>query len=796
MQRDGLPAAASRSWIARAFGTGTLPPPRFSLTLRPGPRGEPPPGIEWAVRSFVLEEALDIAYTLELVAIASTADFDLNGLLGVRVELEIGRAEATRTVHGVVLRAELRGDHGDGHRVWLRVGPALALAGLGRHSRVFQGHSVVEIVDTVLHAQLPPRGSMLVLDRLERSYAPRDFCVQYRESDLDFVLRILADEGITVVFDHDGEAERVVLIDEGGALPFAGAEPLAEPVEGPPALPLVPDDADEVPTESVQQASVARGVTRDRWVASGWDWQSRPPVLTRTVHEQQDRDVGITWVEVDEGRPGEGEDGDGPLDDASDLRASRQCQRDLQGAVRLTATTNATILRAGSVFELAGPAHDDYGDTWVVTRIRHEADVPEASVHGSPEAEAPQYRNTIVCRPSTVPPLPAVRPRPEARGTHTAVVTGPAGQTIHTDRFGRIRVRMLWDTLAHEDTHTSCWLRVAQPWAGDGFGTVFIPRVGAEVLVSFIDGDPDRPLCTGSVYSGGTLPPYALPEHATRTVLRTESTDGDGYNELSFEDAAGQEEVFLHAERNLREVIKAHHTTSVGGGQRSYISGSRTAAVGKDDLLHVSGDGTCIVDGDRTDRVHGAMRLHVSKAPKGTSGLGVVVEQGTIDMEAAQAIVLRCGASRLEIHPRKIVLSGPEIVAQCPSQTATHPTSMVLTEGGIETNADQLRGRTADARLEADTQVVLGTGPQMGRTMLSLVDDDATLRAAKAIEVRGTTVTAAGSETMHIKGSTCEVGGQVVSVRGNRVGIDADARIGINTPGQVNVIGREKITLN
>src|SRR5690606_8987379 len=194
--------------------------------------------------------------------------------------------------------------------------------------------------------------------------------------------------------------------------------------------------------------------------------------------------------------------------------------RDCATATVLCARSNATALRAGSVFELLGAPLDEYGETWVVTAVQHHGTAP---VGGSGRDGGPECGHAIARQPLREPVVPPRMPRPQVAGVHSAIVTGPPGEEIHTDRFGRVRVRMLWDEQEHDDEPTSCWLRVATPWAGDGFGTVFIPRVGTEVIVSFIDGDPDRPFCSASVYGGGAMPPYALPEHRTRTVLRTQA---------------------------------------------------------------------------------------------------------------------------------------------------------------------------------------------------------------------------------------------------------------------------------
>jgi len=782
----------------QSFGVGPLPSVRYDLRIRPSSGRELVGEVGWRLRSFVLDEGVHVPYVLDVEAIAGAADFDLDTLIGARLDLEIARGEALRVLHGVVQQVELLGDHGDGVRVRLQTGPAFGLLRLTERSRVFQGQTVVEIAQRVAEPILTEHGSALHIDRLVSTVEPRDYCVQHRETDLDFVLRILAEEGITVLFDHGGDREVVVLTDDNQALVAAGLDPLGEATTVVPMLPFVPERSDELATESINAVTQAQRMGRRQWRSTVWGWKTRPiTMLGTTLTDDEAQGLG-EWSQTDVGRMSEGERSDGLVTDGSAKQAKLRRERDGAAALRLLATSNATILRPGSVFDLAGTPHDGYGQTWVVTRVRHHGAVPQASVHGSADDDAPEYGNDFECQPHTAPIVPDAPIRPIVRGVQTAIVTGPSDETIHTDRFGRIRVRMAWDGHTDPREETSCWLRVALPWAGDGFGAMFVPRIGTEVVVSFVDGDPDRPLCTGCVHDGATMPPYALPEHKTRTVLRTASTKGDGFNELSFEDAAGSEEVFLHAQRNLREVVKAGHTMTVGASQRQSVGACRRTSIGKDDELNVAGDCTRAVEGDLTEKVGGAYRLRVSAAPQAPGnleGLGIVVERGTYELQAADAIILRCGSCRLEIYPEKIVLEGPEIIARCPGKNAIHSTSISLTAGAIDVATDQLRQRAVDAKLEVKRRIALDVGPDGLTTSLRL-DAGVTLRTGTEMELRARNLVAAGTNTTTIKGSTCEVGGEVVSVRGNRVGIDAEARVEISTPGQVNIRGQEKITLN
>jgi type VI secretion system secreted protein VgrG len=667
MPHDVLTGTTVAGWLERLLGSGALAPPRYGLRLhlRDGREID-----DWAVGSFTLDERLHAPYALTVVAVTHETEVDLEGLLGGRVTLEIDRGEQRRAVHGVVLEAERVDGRGD-IRVELRVVPALALLGLLRRSRVFQGVSAVEIAMTVLEPVLAEHGGALCVDQLTRLYQPRDLCVQYRETDLDFLLRILAAEGITVVFDHGLGIETVVLVDDSAALPVAGREPLEACDEPPPIVPFVAEREDELPIESIQ--AVAR----------------------------------------------------------------RTCMGEQASATWLCASSNATALRAGSVLELLTAPDEEHGETWVVTAVRHQGDT----------AAGPQYGNEIECQPLREPVVPPRIPKPQVVGMCSAIVTGPPGEAIHTDRFGRVRVRMLWD----EQEPSSCWLRVASPWAGDGFGAVFMPRVGTEVIVSFVDGDPDRPFCSACVHGDAARPPYALPEHAARTVLRTRTLGGEGHSELSFDDTAGSEEVLLHAHRNLREEILAHHATEVGRNQTLRVDGSRHARIGKDDTTTTAGEHRHTVSGQVTERYRSGYLLRVGEQPKDPSrpqGLSIEVARGGYELAAVESIVLRCGNSRLELHPDRIVLRSPRIEAKSP------------------------------------------------KASLVLDGDAVTIRADKKLELGADVLAAVSTSMTVIKGPTCEIGGVTVDIEGERISVEASARIDIATPGEVDIRGAEMIKLN
>lgn len=791
MPHDVLaPSASSSQWrqLAQAFGEGPLPPPCFALRVRPcgGPIID-----TWSVRSFVLTERLHAPYALRLAVVAD-ADVEPYALLGARVDLDIRRGESTRAVRGVVLESDLLGQGDDAPGLRLHIGPALALLGFYRRSRIFQGKTVPEIVREVAEPLLATQGSALVLERLALCSAPRDYCVQYRETDLDFVMRILAEDGITVLFDHGQDVERVVLVDGNEALPFAGCEPLqGAEVTSPPSLPFVTERADELLVETIRTLRQRSRLHRRRWAATAWDWKGRPPARLRSEGGlEEDEALGGIWV-TDEGRPDEGQSSDSAIDDPTPRQRRIAARRDRATGVELHATSNATILRAGSVFELHGAPQDGYAETWVVTAIRHYGEAPHVALGDTAEDARVAYSNEFEAQPSDVPVVPPRPPRPHAE-LQTAVVTGPQGEVVHTDRFGRVRVRMHWDDAPHEGEETSCWLRVAMPWAGDDFGMVVLPRVGTEVVVSFIDGDPNRPLCMGGLFNGGAMPPYDLPGGKTRTVLRTQSTHGEGHNELSFDDASGAEEVYLHAERNLREHVRGEHSTYVEQGRRSVVCASRSTAIGKDDVLSVAGGQQETITGDANHHIKGAYRLRVSEAPRSPMsdrGMTTMVEHGTYEVDAADAVVLRCGESRIELHKGQIVITSPQIVLRSSVAAQPHPTRVTLARGGIEVEANDLHERVVVARTQADQSLALEVGPEAAHASLHMAKEATTLEAVARLEVASSDVKALGRESLVLDGAS-------TGIHGKQVDIDAESKIAISTPGRVDITGHEHISLN
>jgi type VI secretion system secreted protein VgrG len=313
---------------------------------------------------------------------------------------------------------------------------------------------------------------------------------------------------------------------------------------------------------------------------------------------------------------------------------------------------------------------------FLITEVEHHGSFPEAihqrrSWKNSQGRAQDGYRNSFKCIPSTVPYRPPeVENPPKIRGIHLATVVGPDSDNVETDIHGRVRIRFHWDRDSKLSfSERMCWARVLQPWAGAGFGTVFIPRIGMEVIVQFVDGDIDRPIVMGAAYNNYNSPPILLPKKKTQSTIKTRSVpakkDLNGYNQLTFEDASGNEEIYIHAQKNMREEVLHDHSVTVRNDETLNINGNQTQTIGKDQTETVTGQQTLTVNKNRTVTIKGSQSVNISGegAAEGVSGSKLNITgdykidaSKTIEEQAPNHIKLTCGGSSIEIKPGQITI--------------------------------------------------------------------------------------------------------------------------------------------
>ena len=686
-----------------------------------------PPGALRVV-SFRARERMSRPYVADVIA--ACADIDdarlQTEVLGSRACLWIHGPRGARALRGVIARSGTRGAHlHDRTAFELRIVPRLAMLSLRKNSRIFQDRTTPEIVAAILD-----EAGIAHRFETKAKHPPRGYCVQYEETDLEFIHRLLAETGLFYSFEHAGEdaaveTPEVVLLRDGATYaPIEGDETLVHRVV-PEGSTLQLEEHHVIELHRTRRAAPARLSRRD------YDFLRPLSPLLETVSVA--------------GAPGEGEvyehHGEYAESEAEQRNGATALEQLRRKALRASGKSVCPRLGVGRSFRLAEhelPSHDG---EYVTIALDHEGRSPEIA------GEGPTYRNRFSAIPADSAYRPARRARQFRQVLETATVTGPANQEIYTDALGRIKVQFHWDREGERDERSSCFLRVAQAWAGSGWGFQFVPRIGMEVLVGFLGGDPDRPVVVGVVPNATHPVPYPLPENRTKSGIKTESTPGGGgFNEILFDDEKGGEVLSLRAERNLVECAQNNHLLQVGNDQTTTVAGDRSTQVkGADSLLvqgrqiwtvngpssvsvgggasaSIAGRRTTGIAGDDMTRVGGghtvmaATYSHLIIGHGGPEGQGLVVVNGeyrigtTKDAQVTSqtGIKLMCGESTLEILPSEIKLKSPKLTVIAGEELFARGKEHEIALG------DHLEIRGEDVRL-------LAKGSQL------LLNDDATL---------------------------------------------------------------------
>lgn len=714
-------------------------------------------------------EAISDLYEIR-VTFACDGTLEIPAIVGQPARLTLRTGDPTRTISGIVSRLE---QCGDGRRAALYQATLVPWPWLLLHRcdcRIFQASTVPEIIEAVLHAAGFSAEDGDVRFALRDSYPVREYCVQYRESDWAFVRRLMAEEGIFCFFDHEEDGDVLVLGDAPAAYP---------PITGEARLPFRPPLGAMEMGEHIHRFHYAEQIHPDRVVLRDYNFE-KPALLLESA-----ADAGGVLEIYDY-------PGDHTLPEAGDRRARlrldglRSRRRTADGA------SGCVQLSPGLVFTLTEHAHDDLNRAYLLTSVEHDGAEPLPGEPG--DGEAARYENRfscipadVVCRPDVVPPKPSIK------GVQSAMVVGPAGQEIYTDEHGRVKVQFSWDREGKRDGRSSCWMRVAQLWAGAGFGAMFIPRVGHEVLVDFLDGDPDRPIVVGSVYHGTNRPPYPLPAEKTKSTLRSStSPGGGGSNELRFEDRAGGEEVYLHAQKDLRVAVENDEGRTIGR--------DRAAGIGRDDSLSVSRDRLNTIGHDERDTIGNDRILSIGHDQSTSVGNDRRIDVG--NSEATTVAVNRTvdvGSDNSES------VGANESVAVAANRDVSIGGAQSHTIGGDDSVA--VSGNRTASVGGADTTMVDGDAAQLvggawnvavGGACSVMSDGEATLASSASVTVAAPEVAVAGDTTVCL-----QVGGCSLSITADAVTITAggstveikDSGIAISSSSEVSVNG-SKIKLN
>ena len=634
--------------------------------------------------------------------------------LGEPVAIRVSHeGEAVRAFHGLLFEADYVGETGAGHRYHLTLRPWLHILSRNLDYAIFQEKGTVDIIKAVFETRAR---SDVDFSKLSGAYAPRDYCVQYRESDFAFVSRLMEEEGIYYYFRHDADRHTLVLCDGRSSHEEADYS----------SLPFVN------PTGGIRLIGDTRLQT-DRM----WQWNER-------VGSGGEGDVKLRNFDFERpDTPREGGYGEGVKTPAEKAEIydfpSRFLEPDdgktrgemiLQSARRqrqaYVGEGDATGLFCGALVKLARHPVDRLNQDYLITDLRYSL---ETQTYRSGDASdlTPSLVSVEAVPADTPWRAPFATPKPVARGPETAIVTGPAGEVIYTDKYGRVKVRFHWDRSGSAGEATTCFIRVSHNSAGKDFGSVILPRLGQEVIVDFLDGDPDRPIITGRVYNASEMPPYPLPDKSAKSVWRSETIgatgpydgaenppSGQAFNEICMDDTGGKEQLFVRAQRDALTMIynddtytvQRDETGRVGRDRKTNIKNNETFTVEQGDVKYDVSKGkrvSTIQMNDELTVTQGDTKTTVSQGNKTTTvsmgnysndvamgNYSLKTDLGSVAVEAMQQIELKVGGNSVKIDQTGVTINGIMVKVQGQAMLqATAPMTqingdaMTTVKGGI-----------------------------------------------------------------------------------------------------------------
>lgn len=540
-------------------------------------------------------EAISTPFHFDIEFATSHKNEDVTDLLGKAVTLWLCHEKDAdrRPVNGLVRRLSGPGPGPHGFRMWrAEIVPRLAFLSYSMDCRIFQHKTIPDILKDVFEDHGLTSHD---IKGLTGTYPKLDYCVQYRETALDFVSRLMEHVGLYYWHEHQNDEHKLVISDNVHQAPAA--------LDGTAKLQRTTQfcDIDSLANEYAFRPG--------KWTMTDYDFKS-PSLSLLADTSTNINHPGMKRYEMFD-YPGTHSDRSG----GSALTRVRMEHEEAEYQ-RLTGKGRRALFAGGSTVDIGQDDRDalELPDKLLLTEVRHHATDRTQVSEG---AAAPTYDNEFVAIPAKTPFRPERRtPKPFVRGIQSAVVMGPPGEPIHTDKYGRVKVRFFWDRnpADNSDEHRSCWLRVSQSWADGGFGAVHLPRVGQEVIVDFMEGDPDRPIITGRVYNGDKSHPFNLPAEKAKSGFKTKSLNGSGYNQISMDDTDGAEQVLLHAamdllhevENDMKTIVNNNQDTTVANNQVSNVGGSVTTNIGGASTTDIGAVSTTNIGADSITDIAGA----------------------------------------------------------------------------------------------------------------------------------------------------------------------------------------------
>ncbi|WP_193073993.1 type VI secretion system tip protein TssI/VgrG [Pseudomonas sp. FME51] len=598
---------------------------------------------DFNVLAFQGTEAISQPYCFELDLVSERPDLDIESLLHQPAFLSY--AGPDQGVHGLI-HSVAQGESGKRlTRYRITLVPRLAYLQHATNQRIFQHRSVPQIITEVF------KGHGIFTDsfrfQLREEGPERIYCTQYGETDLHFIQRLCEEEGIHYHFQHSPDGHQLVF----------------------------GEDQTIFPTLQPTRFNQGSGMVADEPVIKRFNLrlQTRPSHVTRRDYNFEKPRLLMESAAQSEAMPAL-EDYAYPgrfmHRDRGTHLATRTLETHRSDYRLVNGESDHPLLISGHFLALAEHPREDWNDLWLLTSVIHEGKQPqvlEESVTSDANLDdgfTQGYRNTFTATPWDVIFRPPTDHKKQTiAGSQSAVITGPENEEIHCDEYGRVKVQFHWDRHGQADAKTSCWLRVASNWAGDRYGGITIPRVGMEVLVSFLEGDPDQPLITGCLYHKTHQVPYTLPEHKTRSVFKTlSSPGGDGFNELRIEDKAGEEQIFIHAQRDWDQNIQHDQHIRVGNERHDRVEANSYTELLAEEHRTTHADRKTELKADDHLTVANTQHVKIGTGQFINAGQEIHLSSGMkVVLEAGSEITFKAGGSFVKIDPSGISMVGPQV---------------------------------------------------------------------------------------------------------------------------------------
>lgn len=631
---------------------------------------------ELMVLCFSGKEAISTPYAFEVEIVSEQHELDLEGLLRQPAFLAFGNSG--NGIHGLIQRVK---QHSPGLRISrysLTLVPQLAYLELRTNQRIFQNLSVPDVIGQILeeHGILSDAYAF----NLGARYPERTYCVQYRESDLQFVQRLCQEEGIHYHFQHDTDAHRLVFGDDQTVFPKLA--PVAHQQ----------DSGMVASAPVIKRFELSLETRTSRTTRRDHDFE-QPHLTLESAHDSDAvpnlEDYSCPGFFKDRGR--------------GKQLARRALERHRSDWQLANGRSDQPSLRSGHFLPMTHHPKARWNDLWLLTEVSHEGKQPQVLEEFTPSDAAPSqdgfhqgYRNHFKATPWQVPFRPPLTPpKPRIFGSQSAVVTGPVGEEIHCDHYGRVKAQFHWDREGQADAGSSCWIRVCSIWAGARYGAISLPRVGMEVLVSFLEGDPDQPLITGCLFHKENPAPYELPINNTLSTFKTlSSPGGGGFNELRVEDRQGQEQIFVHAQRNWDQHIRHDQRIRVGNERHHTVEQNSYSELKGEEHHTLCADRKVLVHAHDHLRVGANQYIRVGKGQSMQAGREIHLSSGIkVVLGAGSELTLKAGSSFIKIARQGITLEGPLVRMNSGGSAGIGTPASPLPPGPLQQMAPDAAGR-------------------------------------------------------------------------------------------------------